>query len=80
MHLRPTARLRLASLAAGLTAACVAAPLVAAAAPVATAAEPVNLSQGKPATASSVQGDYAAARAVDGDLSTRWGSEFAEGQ
>ncbi|WP_313661807.1 discoidin domain-containing protein [Cellulosimicrobium cellulans] len=80
MHLRPTARLRLASLAAGLTAACVAAPLVAAAAPVATAAEPVNLSQGKPATASSVQGDYAAARAVDGDLNTRWGSEFAEGQ
>ncbi|MBD5785429.1 discoidin domain-containing protein [Cellulosimicrobium terreum] len=70
----------LTALAAAVSAACVAAPLVVAATPANAAAAPVNLSQGKTATASSVQGDYAASRAVDGNLDTRWSSEFSDGQ
>jgi fibronectin type 3 domain-containing protein len=39
------------------------------------------LSQGKPATASSVQGaGYPASNAVDGNLSTRWSSAFSDPQ
>jgi hypothetical protein len=34
------------------------------------------LSQGKPATASSTEGGFVAANAVDGDAGTRWGSAF----
>src|SRR5690606_7885111 len=45
-------------------------------------AEPVLLSQGRPATASSEENpDYTPARAaVDGDLATRWASEFSDPQ
>ncbi|WP_369370844.1 discoidin domain-containing protein [Promicromonospora sp. Populi] len=45
-------------------------------------AEPVLLSQGRTATASSTENpDYTPARAaVDGDLSTRWASEFSDPQ
>lgn len=43
--------------------------------------EPVNLAQGKTATASGAEGDdYAAAKAVDGDAGTRWSSEFKDDQ
>ncbi len=38
------------------------------------AAEPVLVSQGRPATASSAEGPFAAAAAVDGDPGTRWSS------
>ncbi len=39
------------------------------------------LSEGKTATASSIEGDYwAASRAVDGDLKTRWSSAFSDPQ
>ena len=38
------------------------------------------LSQGKPATASSVEGPFAAANAVDGDAGTRWGSAFTSSE
>jgi hypothetical protein len=38
------------------------------------------LSQGQPATASSVQAGYPAANAVDGNLSTRWSSAFSDPQ
>ncbi|HET9620596.1 MAG TPA: discoidin domain-containing protein [Kofleriaceae bacterium] len=34
------------------------------------------LSQGRPVTASSVEGGFVAANAIDGDLGTRWGSAF----
>ena len=41
----------------------------------------VLLSQGHPVTASSIQGDpWAAANAVDGNLSTRWSSAFSDPQ
>jgi serine/threonine protein kinase len=41
----------------------------------------VLLSQGHPVTASSIQGDpWAAAKAVDGDLTTRWSSAFSDPQ
>ncbi|GAA2217090.1 hypothetical protein GCM10010413_00030 [Promicromonospora sukumoe] len=51
-------------------------------APAAAQAEPVLLSQGRPATASSVENpDYTpASAAVDGDLGTRWASEFSDPQ
>ena len=38
------------------------------------------LSQGKPAVASSVEGSFAAANAVDGNAGTRWGSAFSDPQ
>jgi hypothetical protein len=38
------------------------------------------LSQGKPATASSVEGPFVAANAVDGDAGTRWGSAFTSSE
>jgi hypothetical protein len=38
------------------------------------------LSQGKPATASSVEGPFVAANAVDGDTGTRWGSAFTNSE
>jgi hypothetical protein len=38
------------------------------------------LSQGKPATASSVEGGFVAASAVDGDTGTRWGSAFTNSE
>src|ERR1022692_825940 len=38
------------------------------------------LSQGQPATASSVQSGYPASNAVDGNLSTRWSSAFSDPQ
>ncbi|MFD7308144.1 discoidin domain-containing protein [Promicromonospora sp. NPDC059942] len=59
-----------------------AAPAPAAPAPAAAQAEPVLLSQGRPATASSVENpDYTpASAAVDGDLGTRWASEFSDPQ
>jgi fibronectin type 3 domain-containing protein len=38
------------------------------------------LSQGQPATASSVQAGYPASNAVDGNLSTRWSSAFSDPQ
>ncbi|GAB7045894.1 discoidin domain-containing protein [Catenuloplanes indicus JCM 9534] len=45
----------------------------------ASAAE-VPLSQGKPATASSLEAGFTAAAAVDGDTGTRWSSAFADPQ
>ncbi|MFE6486919.1 discoidin domain-containing protein, partial [Streptomyces sp. NPDC057757] len=48
-------------------------------APSAQAAE-VLLSQGKPATASSTEGNFTARSAVDGDPGTRWSSAFADPQ
>ena len=44
------------------------------------AAEPVLVSQGRPATASSAEGPFAAAAAVDGDPGTRWSSQFTDAQ
>jgi beta-glucosidase len=42
---------------------------------------PSNLALGRPATASSVESTlYPAANAVDGDLSTRWSSQFSDPQ
>ncbi|MET9700526.1 discoidin domain-containing protein [Streptomyces sp. NPDC006529] len=68
-----------------LTAAALAAALVAALLMLlpATAAQaaPTLLSQGKPATASSIEGaGTPAAAAVDGDNGTRWSSQFADPQ
>ncbi|MER6120778.1 discoidin domain-containing protein [Streptomyces sp. NPDC001743] len=48
-------------------------------APSAQAAE-VLLSQGKPATSSSTEGNFSARSAVDGDPGTRWSSAFADPQ
>ncbi|MFE6133789.1 discoidin domain-containing protein [Streptomyces sp. NPDC056437] len=42
--------------------------------------EPVLVSQGRPATASSAEGPFAAAAAVDGDPGTRWSSQFTDAQ
>lgn len=42
--------------------------------------EETLLSQGKPTTASSVEGPFNAAQATDGNLGTRWGSEFSDPQ
>jgi eukaryotic-like serine/threonine-protein kinase len=51
------------------------------AAPSPSLAPVVLLSQGHPVTASSIQGDpWAAANAVDGNLSTRWSSAFSDPQ
>ncbi|MDQ0796543.1 discoidin domain-containing protein [Streptomyces sp. B1I3] len=47
--------------------------------PSAQAAE-VLLSQGKPATSSSTEGNFSARSAVDGDPGTRWSSAFADPQ
>jgi hypothetical protein len=45
------------------------------------AAQPQLLSQGRPATASSVEGPaFPAAAAVDGNLGTRWSSQFSDPQ
>jgi beta-glucosidase len=44
------------------------------------AATPTLLSQGKPATASSVQDPFTANAAVDGDTGTRWSSQAADPQ
>ncbi|MEU9236156.1 discoidin domain-containing protein [Streptomyces subrutilus] len=68
-----------------LTAAALAAALVAALLVLlpgtAAQAAPVLLSQGKPATASSVEGaGTPAGAAVDGDNGTRWSSQFADPQ
>ncbi|WP_330328634.1 discoidin domain-containing protein [Streptomyces sp. NBC_00536] len=68
-----------------LTAAALAAALVAALLMLlpATAAQaaPTLLSQGKPATASSIEGaGTPASAAVDGDTTTRWSSQFADPQ
>jgi hypothetical protein len=41
---------------------------------------PVLLSQGQPATSSSVEGTLVPANAVDGNTGTRWGSAFADPQ
>lgn len=65
---------------AALAAALVAALLVLLPSTAATAA-PTLLSQGKPATASSIEGaGTPASAAVDGDNGTRWSSQFADPQ
>lgn len=43
-------------------------------------AQPVLLSLNKPVITSPIEGDYSGANAVDGDMSTRWASEFADNQ
>ncbi len=53
--------------------------LIALPTPSAQAAE-VLLSQGKPATSSSTEGNFSARSAVDGDPGTRWSSGFADPQ
>lgn len=79
MPLTPTAPRP--SLAAALAAALVAALLVLLPGSSTAQAAPVLLSQGKPATASSVEGaGTPAAAAVDGDNGTRWSSRFADPQ
>lgn len=40
----------------------------------------VLLSRGKPVTSSSFEGGFIGSNAVDGDLQTRWGSEFSDPQ
>lgn len=72
---------RRSALAAATAAGLLGSGLVAAGATVAHAA-PVLLSQGRPATASSVESaDYTPARAAfDGDLTTRWSSAFRDPQ
>ncbi|MFY0512882.1 discoidin domain-containing protein [Streptomyces anulatus] len=47
-------------------------------APERAAAAAVLVSQGKPATASSTEGPFGAAAAVDGDTATRWSSAFGD--
>ncbi|MFJ9766242.1 discoidin domain-containing protein [Streptomyces erythrochromogenes] len=79
MPLTPTAPRR--SLAVALAAALVAALLVLLPGGTPAQAAPVLLSQGKPATASSVEGaGTPAPAAVDGDNGTRWSSQFADPQ
>ncbi|WP_405453080.1 discoidin domain-containing protein [Streptomyces erythrochromogenes] len=79
MPLTPTAPRP--SLAAALAAALVAALLVLLPGSSTAQAAPVLLSQGRPATASSVEGaGTPAAAAVDGDNGTRWSSQFADPQ
>jgi hypothetical protein len=65
-----------------LAAAALALPLaVAPSAGAPASAAAVVLSQGKPATASSAEGEaWAAANAVDGDATTRWSSTFSDPQ
>ncbi|MGI5189251.1 discoidin domain-containing protein [Promicromonospora sp. CA-289599] len=81
-------------LAVAVAAACVAAPLTAVAAPVsapapvraeearadAAAACTTNAALGRPATASSTEGPFGPAMAVDGDPGTRWSSAAADPQ
>jgi hypothetical protein len=81
---------RQAWLAVAVAAACVAAPLTAVAAPAsAPASAPVradaaacttNAALGRPATASSTEGPFGPAMAVDGDPGTRWSSAAADPQ
>ncbi|MDM7829753.1 DUF1996 domain-containing protein [Cellulomonas edaphi] len=67
-------------LAAGVAAALVASGVVAAVATTASAA-PVNISQGKAASASSAENaDMVGAKAVDGNTATRWSSTFSDAQ
>ncbi|MEU4358037.1 discoidin domain-containing protein [Streptomyces virginiae] len=69
------------SLAAALATALVAALLVLLPGSTTARAAPVLLSQGKPATASSIEGaGTPASAAVDGDNGTRWSSQFADPQ
>ncbi|MFB7171530.1 discoidin domain-containing protein [Streptomyces sp. NPDC056254] len=69
------------SLAAALAAALVATLLVLLPGSTAAQAAPVLLSQGRPATASSIEGaGTPASAAVDGDNGTRWSSRFADPQ
>ncbi|APU43819.1 discoidin domain-containing protein [Streptomyces sp. TN58] len=69
------------SLAAALAAALVATLLVLLPGSTAAQAAPVLLSQGRPATASSIEGaGTPASAAVDGDDGTRWSSRFADPQ
>jgi hypothetical protein len=87
---RAQQRGRRAWLAVAVAAACVAAPLTAVAAPVsAPASAPVradaaacttNAALGRPATASSTEGPFGPAMAVDGDPGTRWSSAAADPQ
>ena len=84
MHTHSTTRQNrrpLALVAAGLSAALVAAGVIGSIASAASAAD-VNLSQGKTATASSVESaDYTPAKAaVDGDNGTRWSSQSTDAQ
>ncbi|MBX6750572.1 MAG: discoidin domain-containing protein, partial [Micromonosporaceae bacterium] len=66
------------ALAAALVVALVAGLTIAAMAPQAQAAGSL-LSQGRPATASSVENAaFPASNAVDGDLGTRWSSAFSD--
>ncbi|MFE7095027.1 discoidin domain-containing protein [Streptomyces erythrochromogenes] len=79
MPLTPTAPRP--SLAAALAAVLVAALLVLLPGSSTAEAAPVLLSQGRPVTASSVEGaGTPAAAAVDGDNGTRWSSQFADPQ
>jgi hypothetical protein len=48
--------------------------------PAAARAADALLSQGKPATGSSIEAAYVAANAVDGNTATRWGSAFSDPQ
>ncbi|MBN1412922.1 MAG: discoidin domain-containing protein [Spirochaetales bacterium] len=49
--------------------------------PLPTPVEPVNLAQGKTVTVSSVEKEeLKGSNAVDGDIATRWGSEFSDPQ
>ncbi|KJK53385.1 discoidin domain-containing protein [Streptomyces sp. NRRL F-4428] len=69
------------SLAAALAAVLVATLLVLLPGSTAAQAAPVLLSQGRPATASSIEGaGTPASAAVDGDNGTRWSSRFADPQ
>ncbi|WP_028045326.1 DUF1996 domain-containing protein [Cellulomonas sp. URHE0023] len=75
---RPSGRAR-AWVAAALATALVGAGAVAIA--TSASAAPVNLSQGKVVSASSVEGaDVNASKAVDGNNGTRWASQFADNQ
>ncbi|MFI1285623.1 discoidin domain-containing protein [Streptomyces sp. NPDC020858] len=79
MPLAPTHPPR--SLAATLAAALVAALLVLLPGSTTAQAAPALLSQGKPVTASSIEGaGTPASAAVDGDNGTRWSSQFADPQ
>ncbi|MFK3980535.1 DUF1996 domain-containing protein [Micromonospora sp. NPDC050397] len=73
----PRQRLRLAALGTALVA--LLGTYLAIGAGPAAAAE-ITLSQGRPATASSVEGAYAASAAVDGNAGTRWSSAFSDPQ
>ncbi|MFC9585075.1 discoidin domain-containing protein [Streptomyces yangpuensis] len=85
MPLTPTGRTLLPRpgpfLAAALAATLVAALLVLLPGSTTAQAAPVLLSQGRPATASSIEGaGTPASAAVDGDNGTRWSSQFADPQ